>query len=64
MTKAKLIKKSEVLERQQEAVAQSSQKQAVKQTVEAVNQWLEKRQARRSNPRAAFAALFVQPQTQ
>jgi hypothetical protein len=63
MAKAKLIKKGEVLERQQKTVAQRSPKQAVKQTVEVVNHWIEKQQAKRLDPRAAFAALFVQPQT-
>jgi hypothetical protein len=63
MAKAKLIKKGEVLERQQKTVAQRSTKQTVKQTVEVVNYWIEKQQARRLDPRTAFAALFVQPQT-
>lgn len=64
MTKAKLIKKSEVIERQQKTVAQRSKKRAVRQTVDEINQWIERQQARRLDPRAAFAALFVQPQTQ
>lgn len=63
MTKAKLIKKDEALERQQKTVAQRFQKQAVKQTVEVVNNWIEKQNAKRLDPRAAFAALFAQPQT-
>jgi hypothetical protein len=63
VTKAKLIKKDEALERQQKTVAQRFQKQAVKQTVEVVNNWIEKQNAKRLDPRAAFAALFAQPQT-
>ena len=63
MTKAKLIKKDEILERQQKTVAQRSQKQTVRQAVEVVNNWIEKQNAKRLDPRAAFAALFAQPQT-
>ena len=64
MTKAKLIKKDEVLERQQKNTAQKTQKQAVKQTVDVVSNWIEKQNAKRLDPRAAFAALFAQPQAQ
>lgn len=63
MTKAKLIKKDEILKREPKIVAQRSQKQAVRQTVEVVNQWIEKQQAKHLDPRAAFAALFAHPQT-
>ena len=61
MTKAKLIKKGEVVERQQQKTAQKAQKQTVKQTVD---NWIEKQNAKRLDPRAAFAALFAQPQAQ
>jgi hypothetical protein len=64
MTKAKLIKKDEVVERQQQKIAQKAQKQTVKQTVEIVSNWIEKQNAQRLDPRAAFAALFAQPQAQ
>ena len=64
MTQAKLIKKDEVVERRRKKIAPKSQKQAVKQTVEVVSNWIEKQNAKRLDPRAAFAALFAQPQTQ
>jgi hypothetical protein len=64
MTKAKLIKKDEVLERQQRKIAQKAQKQTVKQTVDVVSNWIEKQSTKRLDPRAAFAALFAEPQAQ
>jgi hypothetical protein len=65
MTKAKLIKKGEAIERQQQKTAQKTQqKQSVKQTVDVVSNWIEKQNAKRLDPRAAFAALFAQPQAQ
>ena len=63
MTKAKLIKKGEVLEQQRKAT-QKTQKQTVKQTVDVVSNWIEKQNTKRLDPRAAFAALFAQPQAQ
>ena len=63
MTKAKLIKKGEALERQRKTT-QKTQKQTIKQTVDVVSNWIEKQNTKRLDPRAAFAALFAQPQAQ
>ena len=62
MTKAKLIKREEVIERQQAKAAQKAQKQAVRKTTEAVGNWIDNRRAQRTDPRAAFIALFALPQ--
>ena len=62
MTKAKLIKREEVIERQQAKAAQKAQKQAVRMVTEVVGDWIDNRRARRIDPRAAFAALFALPQ--
>ena len=65
MTKAKLIKREEVVERQQVKAAQKVQKQASRKTMEVVGDWIDARRAsQRLDPRAAFAALFAQPQAQ
>jgi len=63
MTKAKLIKRSEVLEREQARKAKP-QKNNVQKTVDAVVEWIENQRTQREDPRKAFAALFTQPQTQ
>jgi hypothetical protein len=63
MTKAKLIKQSEVLERERARKAKP-QKSNVQKTVNAVVEWVENRRTQREDPRKAFAALFTQPQTQ
>ena len=62
MMKAKLIKREEAVERQQIGNARKIQQKAAKKTVEVVNEWMDQRQIQKLNPRAAFAALFVQPQ--
>jgi len=62
MMKAKLIKRDEAIERQQEKLARKTQQKAVKKTVDIVHEWMDQRQIQRLNPRAAFAALFAQPQ--
>ncbi|MBI1766688.1 MAG: hypothetical protein HYR56_35225 [Acidobacteria bacterium] len=64
MMKAKLIKREEVIERQQTRAKQKVQKQAVRKTMEVVGDWIDTRRAQRLDPRAAFAALFAQPQAQ
>lgn len=63
MTKAKLIKRSEVAERE-EAKKVRQQKNNVQKTVNAVVDWIENKRVQREDPRKAFAALFSQPQTQ
>ena len=62
MTKAKLIKREEVIERQQAKATQKAQKQAVRKTTEVVGDWIDNRRAQRIDPRAAFTALFALPQ--
>ena len=65
MTKAKLIKREEAAERQQAKVAQKAQKQVVRKTMDVVGDWVDtRRSVQRIDPRAAFAALFAQPQAQ
>ena len=63
MTKAKLIKRSEVAELEQAKKAKQ-QKNNVQKTVNAVVDWIENKRVQREDPRKAFAALFSQPQTQ
>ncbi len=64
MTKAKLIKREEVIERQQIKAQQKVRKQTVKKTMEVIGDWIDARKLQRVDPRAAFAALFAQPQAQ
>lgn len=64
MMKAKLIKRDEVVERKQAKIAQKLEQQTVKKTMDVVGEWIDNRRVQRVNPRAAFAALFAQPQTQ
>ncbi len=64
MTKAKLIKREEVIERQQAVAQQKVKKQSVRKTMEIVGDWIDTRRGQRVDPRAAFAALFAHPQTQ
>ncbi|MCG3159214.1 MAG: hypothetical protein JMDDDDMK_00200 [Acidobacteria bacterium] len=74
MKRARLIKREEVIERQQietaasEAVQSTSpesstpQPSVVKLTVDAVRKWANERQSNKSvKPREAFDALFAQP---
>ncbi|MEP7274679.1 MAG: hypothetical protein ABI882_24530 [Acidobacteriota bacterium] len=61
MMKAKLVKREEMIERQQAKAAQRAQKQAVRQTMGVVGDWIEFGRSQRIDPRAAFAALFAQP---
>ena len=64
MTKAKLIKREEIIERQQAVAQQKVKKQSVRKTMEIVGDWIDTRRGQRVDPRAAFAALFAHPQTQ
>ena len=64
MMKAKLIKRDELLEREQAQRVQKEQQQTVKKTINVVGEWIDNRRSERINPRAAFAALFAQPQPQ
>lgn len=62
MTKAKLIKRDEIVERQQLNATQRIPKQKARKTMEVVSDWIEASRKERIDPRAAFAALFAQPQ--
>jgi hypothetical protein len=64
MKKARLIKKQEMIERAQAKKPDLTQKKVMKKTVDAVVDWLEVQRNQKKDPRKAFAALFVQPQTQ
>ena len=64
MTKAKLIKREQISEIVQNKRAQAKAKPVVKKTMEVVNDWMDTRRNQRIDPRAAFAALFAQPQEQ
>ena len=59
MAKARLIKKNELVEREQAKVADPPQGKVVKQTVNAVVDWLDQHRNRREDPRKAFNALFA-----
>jgi len=74
MKRARLIKREEVIERQQAAssadpgpLASETPKpppSVVKLTVDAVRKWANERQSNRSvKPREAFDALFAEPRT-
>lgn len=64
MTKAKLIKRSEFVEREKVKKARSIPKNNMQKTVTAVVEWVENQRIQREDPRKAFAALFALPQTQ
>jgi hypothetical protein len=74
MKRAKLIKREEIIEREQAAVSEGAnssppesatqQPSVVKLTFDAVRKWANERQSGRSvKPREAFDALFVEPRT-
>ncbi len=74
MQRARLIKREEVIEREQNATSEtgeqssskstSSQPSVVKLTVDAVRKWTNERKSDKSvKPREAFEALFAQPRT-
>ena len=63
MTRARLIKRQDVIAEQEAKRNRILKKPVVRKTVEAVADWLENRKPEREDPRKAFAALFSQPQT-
>lgn len=64
MTKARLVKREEVLERKQAARASAVPVSATRVNIHSMIQRFNRRQSMRpSNPRETFAALFVRPQT-
>jgi hypothetical protein len=74
MKRAKLIKREEIIEREQAAASESvkepgqeataHQPSVVKLTFDAVRKWANERQSGKSvKPREAFDALFVEPRT-
>jgi len=74
MKRAKLIKREEIIEREQAAASESvresgqeataQQPSVVKLTFDAVRKWANERQSGKSvKPREAFDALFVEPRT-
>lgn len=64
MTKAKLIKRGEVAEREKARKTRLAKKSNVQKPINAVIEWIENQRTQREDPRKAFAALFTQPQTQ
>ena len=64
MNKAKLIKRDQIAEVIQPRKTPQKSKPVVRKTMEAVNEWMDSRRNNRIDPRAAFAALFIQPQEQ
>jgi hypothetical protein len=64
MSKARLIKHREWLEREQVAQRQALLSSVAQVEVDAVRNWVKRQQAsQRPNAREMFAALFVQPST-
>jgi hypothetical protein len=74
MKHAKLIKREEIIEREQAAVSEGAnpsapesttqQPSVVKLTFDAVRKWANERQSGKSvKPREAFDALFAEPRT-
>jgi hypothetical protein len=63
MTKARLVKRQEVIDREKEKAETKPPRPIMKKKVDAVVEWLETQKVEREDPRKKFAALFVQPQT-
>jgi predicted pyridoxine 5'-phosphate oxidase superfamily flavin-nucleotide-binding protein len=74
MKRAKLIKREEIIEREQTAASESAKESAqesptqqpsvVRLTFDAVRKWANERQSNKSvKPREAFDALFAEPRT-
>jgi hypothetical protein len=69
MKRARLIKREEVIERQQAGSSETNEPSppppsVVKLTVDAVRKWANERQSNKSiKPREAFDALFIHPRT-
>lgn len=64
MTKARLIKRGEAIERERVKKIRLSQKAQVQKKINSMMDWVETHRTQREDPRKAFAALFTQPQTQ
>jgi hypothetical protein len=62
-TKARLVKRQQVIAREKEKAETKAPQPAIKKKVNAVVEWLEAQKVKREDPRKAFADLFVQPQT-
>ena len=62
MHKARLIKREELVERQQGNAAKKTHKKTVKNTIKVVSGWIDRHRTQQADPRAAFAALFAQPE--
>ena len=60
MKKARLIKHSEIAQREQAKRTRPAQKSNVQKTVSAVVDWIESHRIQKEDPRKAFAALFAQ----
>ncbi len=64
MTKARLIKKQEIVEQQSKKQKPAVRRKALVKAVDSVANWIdEQRQNAKIDPRKAFAELFAQPQT-
>jgi len=63
ITKARLVKRQEMIDREKEKAMAKPPQPAIKKKVNAVVEWLETQKVEREDPRKAFAALFIQPQT-
>ncbi len=64
MTKARLIKKQEIVEKQSKKQKPAVRRKALVKAVDSVANWIdEQRQNAKIDPRKAFAELFAQPQT-
>jgi hypothetical protein len=64
MNHARLVKRKDLLEREQVKETQTPPTSSNPGAVQSVIDWIEGRQPKRGlNPRQAFAALFSQPQT-
>jgi hypothetical protein len=64
MTKARLIKKQEMIERERAKKSDVPKKKVVQEKMNAMVEWLADQRGQRQDPRKAFADLFAQPQTQ
>ena len=64
MTKARLVKRKEAMERKRVALASAALVSTASMNIQPIIQQLNRRQSLRlANPREAFAALFARPQT-
>lgn len=64
MKRARLIKRTQLSERQPSAAPTEAKSSAVRQAVSSVREWVrEHRSAQQAQARRMFSALFAQPQT-